>query len=306
MGPGFRSLLYSEPRLYDLVFPDADGSIERMCREAFRRFLPSAPGSMLDIGCGTGRHVAAMAETISDCWGVDLIETNVAYARARHPRLHVVQGDMRTVRLGRDFDVITSFGNALSYALMDADLVRTMDTYAAHTRPGTLLIVDVLNARSYLDGDGFTERIEGRVDTLEFRATSVSMHTLDRAARILRRTRVWTIPGRPSVEDYAEYRLVYPEELVRLLRAAGFDAIELYDNREFQSSDLTGTITPAPDLGGMRGRKLYAFARGVDGRSDGRRDVGRAIPVVRRLLALSGVLRVEGGRVLDVPNVHGP
>jgi hypothetical protein len=123
------------------------------------------------------------------------------------------------------------------------------------------VILDVLNARSYIDGDGFVERMEGRVDTPEFQATSVSMHTLDRGPRILKRTRVWQIGGKASAEDYAEYRLLYPEELVQLLDTAGFQAIALYDNRDFQSSDLTGTIGAAPDVGGMRGRKLYAFAR---------------------------------------------
>jgi SAM-dependent methyltransferase len=261
MEPGFRSLLYREPWLYDLIFPDADGSTARMCREAVRRYLPAPPASALDIGCGTGRHLAALAGTIAECWGVDLLDSNVAYATATHPRLHVLQGDMRAVRLGRVFDLITSFGNALSYALTDADLARTAETYAAHAHPGTLLMVDALNARSYIEGDGFKERIEGRVDTPEFRATSVSTHTLDRTARILKRTRVWSIPGQPPVEDYAEYRLVYPNELTRLLEATGFEMLGLYDNREFRSSDLTGTISAAPDVGGIRGRKLYVFAR---------------------------------------------
>src|SRR5262245_41304095 len=261
MNPGFRRLLYSEPRLYDLVFPDADRATERMCREAFRRYLPAPPASALDIGCGSGRHLAALAESILECWGVDLLESNVPYPQATRPRLHVVQGDMRTVRLGRVFDVVTSLGNALSYALTDADLADTMSTYAAHAHAGTLLIVDVLNARSYLDGDGFMERIDGRVDTPEFQATAVAKHSLDRSTRILRRTRVWQIAGRPSVEDYAEYRLLYPDELVRLLEGAGFDGIDLYDNREFRSSDLKGAIGAAPDLTGMRGRKLYVFAR---------------------------------------------
>jgi hypothetical protein len=168
---------------------------------------------------------------------------------------------MRTVRLGRTFDLVTSFGNALSYALTDDDVARTMDTYAAHAHAGTLLIVDALNARSYLDGDGFRERIDGRVDVPELQATSVAMHVLDRGARLLKRTRVWRIRGRPDVEDYAEYRLLYPDELERGLDAAGFAMLGLFDNREFRSSDLRGTTTGPPDPGGMRGRKLYAFAR---------------------------------------------
>src|SRR5262249_26609401 len=158
-------------------------------------------------------------------WGLDLLESNVTYARSTRPHLRVVQGDMRSVRLGRVFDLVTSFGNALSYALTDADLVDTMSTYAAHAHARTLLIVDVLNARSYLDGDGFMERIDGRVNTPEFQATSVAKHSLDRSTRILRRTRVWQISGRPSVEDYAEYRLLYPDELILLLENAGFDGI---------------------------------------------------------------------------------
>jgi SAM-dependent methyltransferase len=261
MGTGFTSLLYREPRLYDLVFPDADDSLRLMCVKAFRRYLPASPASALDIGCGTARHLAALSGTIAECWGVDLLEENVAYANAVRPHLRVLQGDMRSVRLGRVFDLITSFGNALSYALTDGDLARTAETYAAHAHAGTLLIVDALNARSYLEGDGFRERIEGQVDAPEFQATSVSTHTLDRTARILTRTRVWRISGRPSVEDYAEYRLVYADELARLLVAAGFEGVELYDNRDFRASDLTGAVSAAPDLGGMRGRKLYAFAR---------------------------------------------
>ena len=101
----------------------------------------------------------------------------------------------------------------------DRDLAQTAETFAAHAHAGSLLIVDVLNARCYLDGDGFRERIEGTVDTPEFKATSVSTHSLDRGARLLQRTRVWRIPGCPDIEDYAEYRLLYPEELTSAARS---------------------------------------------------------------------------------------
>ena len=107
---------------------------------------------------------------------------------------------MRAVRLGRTSDVVTCFGNALSYALTDADLCRTVGTFAAHAHAGTLLIVDVLNARCYLDGDVWKERVEGAADTPEFKATSVSLHAVDRASRRLRRTRMWRIPGQPEVD----------------------------------------------------------------------------------------------------------
>ena len=260
MEPNVKSLLYDQPRLYDLVFPDADDTAGEMCRAAFERYLSAPPGSVVDVGCGTGRLLESLSELIAECWGVDYLEANVAYARVARPRLVIRRGDMRAIRLGRTFDVVSCFGNALSYALSDRDLAQTAETFAAHAHAGSLLIVDVLNARCYLDGDGFRERIEGTVDTPEFKATSVSTHSLDRGARLLKRTRVWRIPGCPDIEDYAEYRLLYPEELTRLLEAAGFEIKGMYDNREFKASDLTGMITAAPDVAGLRGRKLYAFA----------------------------------------------
>ena len=257
-----RSLLYEAPRLYDLVFPDSGETQLAMCRTAFARFCPAPPRSVLDLGCGTAQNLDRLARTLPDCWGVDVIASNVAYARSVHPRLTVQEGDMRRVRLGRTFDVVTCFGNALSYALTDADLADTARTFAAHAHPGTLLMVDVLNARSYLDGEGFQERVEGRVDTPEFTATAVSTHTLDRASRVLKRTRVWHVPGGPDVEDYAEYRLLFPDELRRLVEAVGFEVLALHDNRDFRDSALAGSIAAdAPDVSGLRGRKLYLFAR---------------------------------------------
>jgi hypothetical protein len=169
-------------------------------------------------------------------------------------------GDMRTVRLGRTFDLVTCLGNTLSYALTDQDLADVVSTFAAHAHSGTLIVADPLNARTYLEGGGFEERIEGHVATPEFTATSVSVHDLDREARVLKRARIWHIMGQPDVEDYAEYRLLFPEEVQQMLEAGGFQVLG-YDNREFKSTNLTGTITAASDVGGMRGRKLYVFAR---------------------------------------------
>jgi SAM-dependent methyltransferase len=226
---------------------------------------------VLDVGCGTGRNLEALTAGVDECWGVDLVETNVAYARAARPALAVVQGDMRSVRLGRTFDVVMSTGNALSYALTETDLTRTVATYAAHAHPGTLLIVDALNARAYLDGGGFRERIEGRVDTPEFAATSVAVHALDRQRRLLTRTRTWRIPGRDDVEDYAVYRLLEPDELTRLLEAGGFAVLDLFDNREFRPSRLGGRAAAPADVGGMGGRKVYAFARVARSRRRGSR-----------------------------------
>lgn len=260
MDASVTSLLYAEPRLYDLVFPDAAETELRMCLAAFERYAGSPPRSALDLGCGTAMNLERLARTIPDCWGVDFLASNIAYARVVRPQLALSVGDMRHIRLGRAFDVVTCFGNALSYALTDADLAAVAATFAAHCRPGGLLLVDALNAKSYLEG-GVPPVVEGRVDVPGFQARSVSRLALDRAARRLTRRRTWHIAGATDVEDFAEYRLVQPDELRALVAGAGFQVLALHDNREFRDSDLAGGPAPAADVAGMRGRKLYLVAR---------------------------------------------
>ena len=42
--PSFRSLLYSQPQLYDLVFPDKDDAVGKMVRTAIGQYLPGCRG----------------------------------------------------------------------------------------------------------------------------------------------------------------------------------------------------------------------------------------------------------------------
>src|SRR5207244_13424897 len=101
MEPAFRSLLYDRPDLYDLVFPEPDQTRAEMCGEAFKRYLRLPPASLVDIGCGNGRLVASLSPSIPECWGVDLVESNIAYARSRGRAGGLQVGVIPKYRIGR-------------------------------------------------------------------------------------------------------------------------------------------------------------------------------------------------------------
>ena len=73
------------------------------------------PGSVLDAGCGTGRVAIELARRGVDTVGVDLDPPMLEAARDKAPDLEWVAADLRTVDLGKRFDVVAAPGNVMVF-----------------------------------------------------------------------------------------------------------------------------------------------------------------------------------------------
>jgi SAM-dependent methyltransferase len=235
-----RNLLYRRPEFYELAYPEPNDETPMMCRRMFARYLSQPPRSILDIGCGTGRDLDSLSKECADCWGVDYLPEMIEYAKVRRSHLHLQVGDMRTLRLGRTFDVVMSMGSALMYAITNVDVASTLDTFAAHSHPGTLLILDINNAASYLGSEPFKQQSELHVDLPDFSARACATYRFDRRRQLLVRRRTWTIDGQGKAEDFCEYRLFLPGELEHLLSERGFRVDGMFDNMQLQETELSG------------------------------------------------------------------
>jgi SAM-dependent methyltransferase len=240
MDPSTQNFLYRNPQYYEIVYPEPGEETPRMCQRMFERFLSRSPRSILDVGCGTGRDLDVLSRTCPDCWGVDFLPEMIQFARSRRPHLHLSVGDMRSVRLGRTFDVIMCMGSAFMYALSNEDVAKALDTFASHAHKGTLLILDINNAAGFLGGGMFREKAELQVKTAELSATAVAFNSFDRRQQLLIRKRTWNIPGQPPVEDFCKYRMFFPGELEHLLGEKGFKVAGMFDNKELRETDLSG------------------------------------------------------------------
>jgi trans-aconitate methyltransferase len=136
-------VLYGElARYYDRIYQwkDYGKDIERLLN-LLEEHGPPPGNELLDIGCGTGNHVALLTDAF-ECTGVDVEEPMLAIAREKVPSATFINGDMRTLDLGRRFDVVTSFFGTLGYSLDEERLGATVSRMAGHLRPGGVLVVD--------------------------------------------------------------------------------------------------------------------------------------------------------------------
>ncbi len=99
------------------------------------RAAPDAPpATLLELGCGGG-SVAYHLKGEMQCTLSDLFPGMLEICRQVNPECETIEGDMRTLRLDRAFDVVL-IHDAICYMLTEADLRATFATVAHHCRQG--------------------------------------------------------------------------------------------------------------------------------------------------------------------------
>jgi SAM-dependent methyltransferase len=96
--------------------------------------------TLLELGSGGGNNASHLKRRFR-CTLTDLSEDMLALSRTINPECEHLQGDMRTLRLDRTFDVVLVH-DAIAYLTTEDDLRATLETVALHLRPGGAAVVN--------------------------------------------------------------------------------------------------------------------------------------------------------------------
>ena len=94
--------------------------------------------SVLELGSGGGNNASHMKARFRLTL-VDLPPAMLEVSRGLNPECEHLEGDMRTLRLGRTFDAVFVH-DAVMYLTSAADLRAAMATAVAHCRPGGVVV----------------------------------------------------------------------------------------------------------------------------------------------------------------------
>jgi SAM-dependent methyltransferase len=207
--------LLSPPDHYD----EESAFFVDMLREAN---VPSG-GSMLDLGSGGG----SLSFHLKSHFVVTLVDVSpemLAVSRGVNPECEHLTGDMRTARLGRQFDGVI-IHDAIDYMTTAEDLRRAFETAFVHCKPGgTALFVPDHTRETYADssdcsGEDGDERalrcLEWTFDPDPADSTCVTHYTF-----------VMREGNHIRVEyDQHEFGLFARGDWLRWLRDCGFEAV---------------------------------------------------------------------------------
>lgn len=123
---------------YRLLDPVADHEGEAtVVLDAFRAAVGG--GTLLELGAGAG-NTAFFLRPYFTCTLTDLSPQMLGLSRGLNPDCEHLEGDLRTLRLGRTFDAVL-LHDAVCYMATEADLRAAMATVFEHLRPGGVAVI---------------------------------------------------------------------------------------------------------------------------------------------------------------------
>jgi SAM-dependent methyltransferase len=148
---------------YDLLYKDKDYESEaNYIIFLIKMFYPEAK-SILDLGCGTGRHAKLFSDAGFEVLGVDQSPYMLQEAMNRkNDNLDFIEGDIRFLNLKRKFDIVTALFHVLSYQNNNKDVENLFKTAYEHLNKNGLFIFDFWYGPTVM-----TQKPEVRIKELE-------------------------------------------------------------------------------------------------------------------------------------------
>lgn len=97
------------------------------------------PKTLLELGCGGGNNASFLKQHFQMTL-VDRSPGMLQVSQEHNPECEHILGDMRTLRLKREFDAVF-IHDAIMYMTSEIDLSRALDTAAVHCKAGGLVLL---------------------------------------------------------------------------------------------------------------------------------------------------------------------
>jgi SAM-dependent methyltransferase len=218
---------YSAPRLYEIAFDmNRKGEVDFLVH-CFKRYARRPVRRVLDIACGTGPHLARLADRGYAMAGLDLSPANIDFVRerlaAKGQRAELVVGDMTDFRLRRPVDAALCMQDSQGHLLTNEQLVAHLRTVGRALRRGGLYIFDRYMASSWTD-PARSWSWSRRRGHLIVRASFSALNDVNPVSQVFREHMTLEAVENGTRRVYRQThlsRMVFPQELRALVDLAG-------------------------------------------------------------------------------------
>lgn len=209
------------------IYAHRDDDEARRQVEFLRRMVGRIDGRVLDLACGSGRHLSELRSRGYDAVGLDLSLVLLTAARRRDPSLPLVRGDMRRLPFcDRTFSGLVNFFTSFGYFESEEDNTDVVSEMSRVLEPRAPFLFDYMNVPRELKNlvPHESRTVDGSRVQIE--------RWFDEPSRTFNKR--MTIDGRTFIERVRAYEL---DEVAVLFTANGMAIEGVYG--DFEGNALT-------------------------------------------------------------------
>lgn len=195
-------------------------------------------GPVLDVGCGTGAILRAIAAEGVACTGIDvtpqMIERASRLSNEAGLEIEWVVGDARTMKLGRSFRFIFMTGHAFQHLLADEDMHAFFDRAREHLLDDGYLAFETRNYAAKTFGGSEEPTLWKTIEDHKGREVDLligSIYDPETGVERLIEERVVRETGERTSAT-SDLRYIDVEDLNRMLVEHGFEIVQQYGDWE--------------------------------------------------------------------------
>jgi 2-polyprenyl-3-methyl-5-hydroxy-6-metoxy-1,4-benzoquinol methylase len=231
---------YDDPYVYEAEYGQYKGDFD-----LFLNLIDK--GSVLDLGCGTGRLAIPLAHKELKVVGLDASEPMLELARHKSDDLSIdwMQGNICDFQLQQKFDLIIMAGNAFQALLSESDQIRMLNCVKQHLKPSGIFVFNTRNPKEHdFETTPEFELWHKFQDTEGEEVQVYGKQQSDLSHRIVTYTtkRVWR-----DKETITTIKLCFTpyDQLVKLFAQAGFEICDVYgDDKKTYFQKKSPSIVP--------------------------------------------------------------
>jgi len=213
--------------------------------------------SVLDLTCGTGSQVLFLAkkgyEVVGSDFSPDLLKIARKKAKEAKLNLRFIDGDMRTIKVGK-FDVAITMFNAVGH-LTKSGFEKAIKNIGSNLKDGGIYVFDIFNLEALSDEvvSNFSMYKHKKVGDTQLH--SVQCSTIDRKNGFLTSFDHHILQKKAEeptrINNKFALQIYSAKELIEMLAICGFRTIEQYDidGSKFLTKKSISILTIAQKIG---------------------------------------------------------
>lgn len=241
-------------RYYDLLYSDKDymGEVEYV--DSLIKANSNNAITLLDMGCGTGKHAELFCGRDYEVHGIDLSEDMLRIAntrrRGKEERLRFDHSSIQGLSLNKKFDVAISLFHVMSYQNSNDELIKAFEVAKSHLNEDGIFIFDFWYGPAVL-----TDRPATRIKRLENESIKVTrlaepkLHVQKNIVDVSYDVFIEDKISKEIVEKKELHRMRYffDTELEMICEQVGFSVAEKYEwmsdkNPDFKSWNVVWVV----------------------------------------------------------------